>query len=341
MQDSQGYKGLSVLIIDDVFNVRNMIRTMLKQVGFSEFMEAEDGYQAVELLTSQVVDLILCDWNMPKMKGIDVLKFVRRKPELQNLPFIMVTGEVSEQIVAEAAETEVDAYLVKPFSLEQLRSKVVQILETKNEVSDIETHLRQGRSFAITKQFAKAQAEFEKALKINPSSPRTMLEIGRLYEEQGNDRQARQYYHRAVKVSPRYLRGHEALARIYQALGDTEKHLKYLKNTVAISPRNMERKMLLGETLIKSGNKEEAKEVLGGVLKEAAEQFAHIAQRVGQSLMAIEAFEVAEKAFAKAVSSDPNNLNLYNDLGIAFRKQGKYKEAVRNYTRALQDRPPR
>jgi CheY-like chemotaxis protein len=339
MEVPKEYQNLSVLIVDDVFNVRNMIRGMLKKMGFNEFMEAEDGYQAIELISNQVVDLILCDWNMPKMNGIDLLKMVRNNPAFQNLPFIMVTGEVSEHTVAEAAETEVDAYIVKPFSVGQLGSKITDILRARDEISDIDLHLEKGRSYAITKQFANAKQEYQAALKINPSSPRTMLEMGRLYENQGNDQQAKHYYLRAIKVEPKYLKGHEALAKLYQALGDNKNHLKYLKKAVAISPRNLERKMLLGESLIKNGDKDEAVKILGDVLKDAAEQFAHIAQRVGQTFLAIQAYDDAEKAFSQALHSDPHNLYLFNDLGIAFRKQGKFDEAVRNYTLALKIAP--
>lgn len=333
------YKHLSVLIVDDVFNVRNMIRTMLKQLGFSDFVEANDGYAAVEKLATNTVDVVLCDWNMPKMKGIDVLKFVRGHKELHHMPFVMITGEMTEEIVAEAAETEVDAYLVKPFTMEQLGSKILQLLTSRKELTGIDAHLQRGRAYVTTKQFDKAKQEFEEALQLNPRSPRTMLEIGRLYEEQGNDSQAKEYYHRAVEVSPQFLRGYEALAKLYQALGDTESHLKYLDKAVSISPRNLERRLMLGETLIKTGNKDEAKKVLARVLEEAAEQYAEIAQRVGQSLLAIEAYDVAEEAFSRALDSDPQNLHLFNDLGIAFRKQGKFKEAVANYLRALKIAP--
>jgi tetratricopeptide (TPR) repeat protein len=333
------YKSLTALVVDDVFNVRAMLKNMLRQLGFGDIVEASSGEKAVEVLTQQVVDLVLCDWNMPGMKGVDVLKFVRKQPETSNLPFIMVTGEISEAVVAEAAETEVDGYLVKPFNMQSLTQRIQQVLHQHREVSEIDQHLAQGRAYITTRQFDKASAEFKAALKINPKSPRTLLEIGKLYEEQGNDVQAREFYNRSVKVQPKFLKGHQALAKIYKALGDQESHLQHLEQAVKISPRNLERRFMLGQAHMESGNPEEAKKVLGEVLEEATKQYSSIAERVGEALLKMGAYEVAEQAFSKALDANPNNLHLFNQLGIAYRRQGKFDEAVSNYMRALKLAP--
>jgi tetratricopeptide (TPR) repeat protein len=333
------YKSLTVLVVDDVFNVRAMLKNMLRQLGFGTLLEASSGEKAVELLTQEVVDLVLCDWNMPGMKGVDVLRFVRKQAENATLPFIMVTGEINEAVVAEAAETEVDAYLVKPFTMQSLGQRVASVLSQHREVSEIDRHLAQGRAYITTKQFDKASAEFKAALKINPKSPRTLLEIGKIYEEQGNDVQAREFYHRAVKVQPKFLKGHEALAGIYKALGDRESHLEHLDQAVKISPRNLERRFMLGQAHLESGNSEEARKILGDILEEATKQYSSIAERVGEALLNMGAYEVAEQAFSKALEANPNNLHLFNQLGIAFRRQGKFDEAVSNYMRALKLAP--
>ena len=333
------FAGMTVLVVDDMFNVRTLLKNMLRQLGFTTFREAQDGYQALEVLSKEVVDLVLCDWNMPKMKGIDVLKCLRKHPDLKHLPFIMVTGEMNQEIVAEAAETEVDDYLLKPFTLEQLSNKIKSLLASRLEVSQIDNILERGRSFIITSQFDKARIEFRAALALNPKSPRTLYEIGKLYEQQGNDVQARKYYHRAVEMSPTFLKAVEALAVLYHQLGDQENHMKFLREAVAISPRNLERRLMYAESLVESGDKEQAKKIFGRILEEASSQFAEIAQRVAQSLMAIGAYHEAEKALAKALDADPSNIHLYNDLGMAYRQQKKYREAMDNYTRALKLAP--
>ncbi len=152
------------------------------------------------------------------MKGVDVLRFVRSRDELKNLPFIMVTAEMNEGVVAEVAETEVDAYLVKPFTLQTLRQKILEVLGRYGEMSEIDQRLDKGRAYVQTRQFDLAMAEFKAAMEQNPKSPRTLYEIGRLYEAQGNDVQAVAYYERSVAIAPKFLKGHEALSRVYEAL---------------------------------------------------------------------------------------------------------------------------
>ncbi|MCB2185826.1 MAG: tetratricopeptide repeat protein [Deltaproteobacteria bacterium] len=335
MTNHPKFKNMSVLVADDVFKMRNLIKVMLRQMGFSTFFEAGDGLEAVQILSRQNVDLILCDWNMPKMKGIDVLKFVRSNPNLEQLPFIMITGEMTEAVVAEAAETEVDDYVVKPFTLEHLKNKLTRVVDIHGEVRQIEEHLGRGRAYIATKQFAEAKNEFKAALAVNPKSPRTLLEIGRLYEQTGNDVQAKAYYQRAVDLSPKFVKAIDALANLCFTLGDIQGQATLLEQAIKISPRNLERRFMLGQSFIKSGRSDDAKALFGRILSEATKQYADIVERVGDALLELEAYDEAEKAYQKALDSNPDSLHTYNQLGIAFRKQGKTEEAIANYLRAL------
>lgn len=164
------YSGLTVLIVDDSFNMRALMRKMVRTLGFGEIIEADSSTRALEALSQKLVDLVLCDWNMPGLKGIDVLKYVRSREDTRNLPFIMVTAEMSEAIVAEAAESEVDDYMVKPFSLAELNARIQRITKIQEEITDIDVHLKRGVAYVKTEQFKKASAEFKKAQLLNPKA---------------------------------------------------------------------------------------------------------------------------------------------------------------------------
>ena len=333
------FRDLTVLIVDDSFNMRALMRKMVRSLGFGEIIEADSGTRALEALSQQLVDLVLCDWNMPGLKGIDVLKFVRSREETRNLPFIMVTAEMSAAIVAEAAESEVDDYMVKPFSLAELQARIQKIIKVQEEITDLEVHLKRGTAFVATDQFKKASAEFKKAQLLNPKSPRTLLEIGRLYMKQGLDGRALEYFERAVHFSPKFLKGHQELAQLHLALGNTEKYIHHLEQSVQISPRNLERKIMLGDAHMQNGNTEQAKAVFEQVLEEATTQYSEIAEKIGEALLKLESYEVAERAFGRALEANPKNLILFNKLGIAFRKQGKFDKAVDNYLKAIKIAP--
>lgn len=120
-------KRLKVLIVDDSKVMRGIIRKMLG-AGSAEVLEACDGKQALELLAEQSVDCIISDWNMPRMKGIDLLRRVRGDAALAATPFIMVTAEAMAANMAEADAAQVSSYLTKPFTSADLWNTLRRVL---------------------------------------------------------------------------------------------------------------------------------------------------------------------------------------------------------------------
>jgi two-component system chemotaxis response regulator CheY len=123
-------KNLKILIVDDFATMRKVIRNLLKQGGFENVVEAEDGVAALKILKSQQVDFIISDWNMPNMSGLELLKAVRGDDELKALPFLMVTAEALKDNVVAAVKAGVSNYIVKPFTAEVLNEKIEKIVKS-------------------------------------------------------------------------------------------------------------------------------------------------------------------------------------------------------------------
>jgi len=123
-------KNLKILIVDDFATMRKVIRNLLKQGGFENVVEAEDGVAALKVLKSQPVDFIISDWNMPNMSGLELLKSVRSDDELKALPFLMVTAEALKDNVVAAVKAGVSNYIVKPFTAEVLNEKIEKIVKS-------------------------------------------------------------------------------------------------------------------------------------------------------------------------------------------------------------------
>ena len=121
---------IKVLVVDDFATMRRIIKNVLKQLGFSKVLEADDGTTALEVLKENKVDLIISDWNMPKMTGLDLLKTIRGEKTTQSIPFLMVTAEAQKDNVIQAVQSGVSNYLVKPFTAEAIKEKLTQILPT-------------------------------------------------------------------------------------------------------------------------------------------------------------------------------------------------------------------
>ena len=120
---------IKILVVDDFATMRKVIRNLLKQVGYENIVEAEDGVTALRVLKSQKVDLIVSDWNMPNMTGLELLKAVRADEDLKSTPFLMVTAEALQDNVIAAVKAGVSNYIVKPFTAEVLNDKIKKILE--------------------------------------------------------------------------------------------------------------------------------------------------------------------------------------------------------------------
>ena len=122
-----GYKGKKVLVVADSVAIRQFIKKNLKELGFSELMEAENGAAGLKKAGEEPVDLIVSDWNMPNMTGLEFLKAVRADASLKGIAFIMVTSESDKEKIMEAVKAGVNQYIVKPFNAIQLEEKIKAI----------------------------------------------------------------------------------------------------------------------------------------------------------------------------------------------------------------------
>lgn len=119
---------LKILVVDDFATMRKIIKNILTQLGFKNIFEADDGTSALEVLKKEKIDIIISDWNMPKMNGLELLKKVKGDPNLKDIIFIMVTAEAQKDNVIEAIKHGVNQYIVKPFTPETLKEKLEKVL---------------------------------------------------------------------------------------------------------------------------------------------------------------------------------------------------------------------
>ena len=120
---------IKILIVDDSITIRRIITNALKTIGFPETIEASNGKEALEKLTSGKVDFIITDWNMPEMNGLDFIKNVRSNPLYSSMPILMITTRGTEHDVVEALQAKVNSYIMKPFTPQELKEKIEGILK--------------------------------------------------------------------------------------------------------------------------------------------------------------------------------------------------------------------
>ncbi|MEW5722125.1 MAG: chemotaxis response regulator CheY [Thermodesulfobacteriota bacterium] len=120
-------KNMKILVVDDFSTMRRIVKNILRQLGFNNIVEADDGTTAAALLEREKVDLIISDWNMPHMTGIELLRHVRSTEEIKDIPFLMVTAEAQQENIIEAVKAKVSNYIVKPFTADTLHEKIEKI----------------------------------------------------------------------------------------------------------------------------------------------------------------------------------------------------------------------
>lgn len=128
-----GIESTRFLVVDDFSTMRRIVRNLLKELGFVNVQEAEDGVEALKKLHTDTFDFVVSDWNMPNMTGIELLRAIRADAKLKTLPVLMVTAEAKRENIIEAAQAGASGYVVKPFTAATLDEKLKKIFQNMNK----------------------------------------------------------------------------------------------------------------------------------------------------------------------------------------------------------------
>lgn len=120
---------MKILIVDDMVTMRKIVKNILKQLGFANTDEAENGQEGLQKLRSGSYNFVVSDWNMPVMTGIDMLRAIRADEKLKSIPVLMVTAEAQQKNLVEAVQAGVSNYIVKPFTAETMQEKIGKIFK--------------------------------------------------------------------------------------------------------------------------------------------------------------------------------------------------------------------
>ncbi|VAX16233.1 Chemotaxis regulator - transmits chemoreceptor signals to flagelllar motor components CheY [hydrothermal vent metagenome] len=330
-------KKIKVLIVDEMINMRHSLKVMLRHIGFKRIVEADDGVKAWEIVKVGDIDFIISGWVMPKMDGLELLRYLREDPRFRDIPFLMMTGEVSESRITQAAETEVDGYIIKPFEENTLESKVLRILEHKESPSMFEKNMNEGTKFMDVSDYPAAIEMFAKALELKPESARARLAIGEAFESSGDYEEAEKWFKEAISVNPQYIRGYERLGNLFVETDREKEAVESFELAGGISPNNARRQATLGKLHIKQGNTEKAEKAFSLAIQNDRDNAA-LRVEIGEAYLGSGQAVKAAEAFKGSLAIIEDS-NVYNRLGIALRRQGKVREAIAEYLKAIDVAP--
>lgn len=339
--NSSLFSSLNVLVVDDMPAIRRMLRQMLQHLGVQgDIQEAGDGQEAWEALQERPFELVVCDINMPRMNGLDLLRHLRATPQYQTTPFLMITGEVSEDIVAASAESEVDGYLLKPCKVDALESRLRAIIMNRHQPSQGESLFRKANQLLVDGQFSEALVILEK-LTFPPfrKQAKVLNLMGECHLSLGSQDEAAVCFEQALELNPKYLKPYQNLAVLMESQDNLPAARNYLEEARKLSPLNPERLYRLGQICLQEGAPEEAKQYLEESWHTGQHVPAARRSEMAETFLAAGLEQVAEELLLQAIDDAPQDVSLYNRLGVALRQQQKHRQALECYQKALKLEP--
>ena len=331
-------KDMSFLIVDDVDNMRRSIKAMLKLLHYGrQYYEAGNGRDAWKILQDKniAIDFVIADYYMPHMSGTELLNTVRSNKKTRDIPFLMITAEANMDIVAEAAEHDVDAYMTKPFVTATLEQKVNELLDHLNNPDQITRHLLLARDLEERGDLGGAIQEATKATTLNSRSSRPFRELGRLLLKKGDFKSGQTCFEKAIEMNRLDVSSYHALGQIYFKLGNVEKAMQFFARAMDISPRHSDRALNFAKLLLKKKRLAEAEKIFRMVLKSKAndidlrEDIADICTQHGLA-------ELATRTYQEVIKEDPARFYINKKMGMALLKAGENGEAVKVLEKAAE-----
>jgi two-component system chemotaxis response regulator CheY len=329
------YASVNVLIVDDIAQMRETVRSMLRAYGYSSLFLADSANQALGLIGSKSIDMVITDWSMPNMPGIELVKKVKNDPKLFTIPMLMISDERTMDKVLYAIEEGVDSFLVKPFSEQELIKHVKLLFRKIKNVDEIEEQVFEMRRMKLSNQYREALELGYKILNKR-NHPRVVLMLCEcLYHVKEYDKAMDMMLD--SEEESRSSEHNNLLGKIYLKLGKHDQGILYLEQAVNKNGLNQDRKIDLARAYVSVGRVDEAERVVSSIMnsKPTDLNLVDIAQ------LYLDMGEVDKAGFYldQTVDPIPETVSVFNNYAIALRKADRYEESASIYKRCLQITP--
>ncbi len=327
-------KRMSVLIVDDMENMCRSIRGMLKVLNYgSGFRFAGNGLEAWTLLQKEPVDLAIVDWNMPSMTGVELLERIREDKNLRDMPVVMVTAEANREIVAESAESDIDAYILKPLTVKSLGDKISFVIEKANNPPPMVYHLKLARDFEEAGDIEAAIEEARQAMDADPQSTKPMRELGKIYLRKKEYQEAEKWLSQAADMNKLDVIAFHHLGQLHLEQNDIDKAEEFYDKAMNISPRHVTRGVNFGKVLVQKGMINKAQKVFDRAIELSSNSLA-VQEDVADYCMESGVNEYAGKLMEFVLGQVPNREDVIYKLGVINENMGQPRKALTYFIEA-------
>ena len=296
-------------------NIIATIRSIMKVLGYGKkFIPVSNGQEAWQILKKEPIDLAILDYNMPHMTGSELLSRIREDRDLRYLPVVMVTAYAQREFVAEAAESEIDAYVLKPVTVKVLGDKVLGVVKSANEPSPMVYHLQKARRFEEDGDMDAAIGEARLAMEANRKSSRPLREIGYYYFKKDDLKEAEKWLLKAAQMNSLDVFAFHYLGELYLKRDEIEEASKYFDKAISISPRHLTRGIHFGKILVQRNNIEKAVQVFDKAIS-LSEKALELREEIADFCIEEGAKKYSAKLLESIIRENPTRKDLLFKLG--------------------------
>lgn len=324
-------ESMSILIVDDMKSMRLTIRKMLQNLKIgSNLMFAENGREGLAILNKVNCDIAIVDWNMPVMNGIDMLDRIRNDRNLRDMPVIMVTAESKRDIVSDGAESEIDAYLLKPLTLAILDEKIRTVVKKVNNPDPATIHRLKARDLEENQDYNGAIDQIRIALKHNPSASRLLRQLGLLYFKVKQPGIAEKCLLKAAAVNKQDIITRVLLTDFYIKQNELEKAAQYFLEILSLSTKYNEKAIIFAEKLLTRGSKRLAFEIFSKIIIRS-KKYNAVRERVINICLGHNEFEYSLSLLEQSLKKNPSNYDIVYKAGLVCLEADDTEKALKYF----------
>jgi len=325
---------MTVLIVDDMITMCKSIHNMLRVLECGKnVLYANDGGESLRILQKETVDLILMDYNMPGMTGGETLSRIRENRGLKHIPVIMVTAEAYREFVAEAAESEADAYILKPLTIKLLDDKISAVIDKTNNPPPMLAHLRKAMDYEDDGDIDGAIEEARLAMEADSKSSRPARELGYYYLRKGDLTEAEKWLLEAAGMNHMDVIAFHHLGELYLQQNSIKLAQKYFEKAMDISPRHVGRGIHFGKILIQRNMATRAIQVFNKAFS-LARSSDELREEIACFCMEHDVYEYAAELLESLIGKQPNREDLLLRMGTTLEKLDEAEKALTYLVRA-------
>ncbi len=328
----------SVLIIEPTLNYKNSMKGFLSNLKISNYKFVSTVRDAKISLLTMDVGLFICEWSLKDMNGIQFCREIKDNPRHQQTPFLLLSVENLKKDVILASEVGIDGYLLKPFSFEEFRDAVMNVMKAKRAPTTINKTIEEAQELFRLNEFDRSENLFEQARQANPQSARALCGLAQIAETRNDPQKAIVLLKQAHLANPDYVDAIRALVEIYLVRGPSRELIEMAQKAHQISPENPKYTLILAKAHLEEEDYPQSELFFKRTIR-LSPKLAQAYKGLGRLYLIQDDYDSAMKNFEKALDLDEKDVSVLNSLGLTYVKLEKYGDGIEKYMAALKMRP--